>query len=576
MKFDTRVISHIPKHLLDRREIVQTAHNTLQQEKLNNTKLKVNPTFEKSSLQKIQGHEWMSDVDMTLIEPESSEELDQETQLEELIELLEGEAIYKSKEIGQAKEVPLLALDLEATGLDTTVRLNGGNIIAQTEIVGVCLATSSDKGYYLPVRHTEIDGVLNFDYTVMLEFLENVHKKFFTIYHHAEYDRELLSIHGVNMPDILYSDTMHLAINHGLRDMFRQVGLKFLSEEVLGRKMLTIEQLLGSKSHVRFDRLPAKNAWVYGCSDATNTFGLFEQFTYKTDYEPTEDNLYITSKQALLLDMQTMNHTRSMLRVGVPVDLKRAENRLRTMIRRNLILYTEIYNYLPDDIPVGSAEKVGRFIGELLFKNFETAYKDKYGTKISERFTAEILNKFAIERKVRKLKASEKIVYSCTDDNLGLLFDKITDTKWVTPKDSETLYCIADMLSEYRSTEHEISIMTRLVRFAINDDMNITRVTAGLKMSGTGTGRFSNKGSSVGAKGSLNRILISSTPTGKSKSKYKQGDGVVGFNVQGIPSTPRIMQTARKLKKLPETLQKSKIELDKEVEAHLQDLLLDI
>jgi len=189
-------------------------------------------------------------------------------------EFLEGfyNKLYKkaklcdSEMMGVEKDLPMIAIDLETTGLNTSIRMIGGKLIKSIDLVGVCLAVSGKEGYYLPILHTEEDGIKNLDLTACLNLLQKIVDNFYQIYHNAFYDQEVTSIHKLRM-NTHFADTLLIANNLGLRDWdgVYSLGLKFLSGFLLERKMLEINELMGSKAFVRFNRIAAKDAEVYGC-----------------------------------------------------------------------------------------------------------------------------------------------------------------------------------------------------------------------------------------------------------------------------------------------------------------------
>ena len=168
--------------------------------------------------------------------------------------------------MGIKDDLPLIAIDLETTGLNTSIRYIGGKLHRNIELVGICLAVKGTEGYYLPILHTEEDGIPNFNLQASLDFLQELVDEFYQIYHNSFYDMEVMNIHKIRM-NTNYADTLLISNNLGLKewDGVFSLGLKFLSGYLLERKMLEINELMGTKSIVKFNRLASKDAEVYGC-----------------------------------------------------------------------------------------------------------------------------------------------------------------------------------------------------------------------------------------------------------------------------------------------------------------------
>ena len=107
----------------------------------------------------------------------------------------------------------LIALDTETTGLDKTIRIIGGAPSTPAVSVGICIATSGTKGYYLPVLHNKTDGIANYSISEIVWFLQEL-QKYRIIYHNASYDREILETHGVKL-NTEFIDTMLIGIALG-------------------------------------------------------------------------------------------------------------------------------------------------------------------------------------------------------------------------------------------------------------------------------------------------------------------------------------------------------------------------
>lgn len=230
----------------------------------------------KEALAQRPGMEWLGQVECTLIYPPSRDITAQQDYLENFLKELEQRAVRLPQAFCNTfppeYNEPVLAVDLETTGLDNRTLYYLGedgklHLKTKTEIVGICLAISKFQGFYLPVMHTEEDGIPNWDYKTACHFLSLCNQRFATIVHNGQYDREVMAQNGVTLREYPYFfDTQQL---HYIWDVNqKQHGLKKLSDQFLGRKMLEIGELFGSKDFIQFNFISASAATVYGCIGA--------------------------------------------------------------------------------------------------------------------------------------------------------------------------------------------------------------------------------------------------------------------------------------------------------------------
>ena len=547
------------------------------------TNIPYNPRFSKEKLQEMSEHKWMADVDMTLVT------IDKYPTWQDLYdELIENAYDINNETIPMLKdrELKVISIDLETTGLSKVFKRVGGAIIADTKVVGLCIGVSPYKAYYIPLLHNEQDNIKNLPMRYGKELLNALEANCFTIYHHAQFDREIMQVSMRVETGKDYADTMILALHLGLKDQFFSIGLKPLSEELLYRKMVEINELMDS-DFISFDRLCASMAYAYGCSDAANTYGLFCIFTGFNigKSEPFEDldqefgyeNPFKFMKIACDLDYKALDATRSMMRLGMPIDTQVAEKRLKTMIRRSIILERKIYNIIPEEVSITSPEQLGMWLGETLFNQYKEFYKDKTDNEaiLVDKFTTAI-SRFSMERKVKTIKAGEKVTYNANAAAFGGIMNNIHETKWITEEWQEKLYDVVNMLSNYASVKHELGIMATIVRFATNDDMGIARGVIDLRFNGAdASGRWSNAGDgkkNIDKKGERINIYEGA----KKPGSYIPGSTqVLGLNAQGLPATAyySMLTKAKKLKTIPAELQQEIQELNDEVEAVYTDLM---
>lgn len=196
---------------------------------------------------------WMEECDFVLV-----------STLEEVKQMVDG-----------AIKAGLCALDLETEGLDN--RTYDGKMNHQ--IAGFAVSYQQDKeiGYYLPINHKVEDGNLPVEET--LQEIKRLCENTKLVFHNAKFDAEFLEgwISGLNLDDAeRFDDTMVeyylMDSNHNLAG---SLGLKKISENFLGRKMIDIQDLFpkGTK-HINFCELHPQEGYIYASSDAINTLKL--------------------------------------------------------------------------------------------------------------------------------------------------------------------------------------------------------------------------------------------------------------------------------------------------------------
>ena len=197
--------------------------------------------------------------------------------------------------------------DLETTGLNTRVNNEGK---CYTEIVGICLSHDPDEGVYIPVAHISAE-----DYNVSLSFIlretARLAANCVLIFHNFKYDGQILRAYGITIDrEDRYEDTYLMA---AIEDASRkEKGLKVLSESLLGRPQLEINELgiqTSKKNVVAFNLVPPQKAVYYGASDGMNTMALYLYLKDKIDKQDPKGvdgpwAIYKIEKRCLIVTME--------------------------------------------------------------------------------------------------------------------------------------------------------------------------------------------------------------------------------------------------------------------------------
>lgn len=324
-------------------------------------------TLSQEALAHLPGMSWLSTVQCILKAPISSDPNIQRAELVEFFNQLKHEAIYLNKDHAPSilKDLqapkPLIALDLETTGLDTRLIFDYNGVIQpKVKIVGICLATSDLKGYYLPVLNTGADGVLNWDYAVAIEFLDQVNEQAITIIHNSQFDREVLALNGVKKLTPHFFDTQIMDYLFDVNNKAHK--LKVVSERLLGRKMIELADLFtGRGDIIIFDRLCATDALVYGSSDGINTYGLLRFYLSHPKYNPAQEQ-----PVPLAIDHKISDTIRSMTRLGIPINFRYSLYSALDLIVRHKQLHEATTKFIGREVEFNSPQQ----LSVLLFEEF--------------------------------------------------------------------------------------------------------------------------------------------------------------------------------------------------------------
>ena len=562
--------------------------------------LEPNTVFSKKSLSIRESMKWMLEKEFILVSKVKPKETYETTiiireSLIDFLDELENKAtIQDGLKHTKEDDMKVFAMDLETvnkdpmgSALDTTSELINGELIPNSKIAGICIAINEVNGYYIPVRHNELDGIPNYTDEEVKEFLDSMFERnILQVYHNLQYDATILIVNGIMVDDKKVSDTMILSKLSG-GDEFHKYktitgkyapvgnGLKPLSQYILHRPMIEIADMFienglmnpktkKTERHIDFNILPATSATVYAVSDAINTFSLFKIFTSKTDETYKDRNPYKVQNLATRMDMMTIIHTVSFLTAGVPADIGLAIKTVKTIIRR-MILIEERFLELSGGIPVSSAEKVGIFIGSTLHAEW-----DKLNN--NEPFASKALEDFDMAVKTTTLKdQSVKTTYGFADNVISNLDVSLANITWVSEETKVVMLSAMAYIQNYRSLQHEKPIYISMIRNSTFDNRGYTFFKAGLRPVSTDTTR------SASAKGTNGlRLNIATTKTGKMSLSKVAGNGNTSLNIQGLSARQFDQAKIKKvdIESLPMHIRESLNEMTRKVEKKFEEDML--
>lgn len=267
--------------------------------------------------------------------------------------------------IDQAIATGLCSLDLESSGLDT--RVYDG--VCNSFITGFSFCFDGKTGYYVPINHgveTETGKFIrkkewNLDVAATQILIQKLIDNCILIFHNCLYDHEIMQQWGYNIRKfvagsegkgnkIAFHDTLIMARLHDASS--KQIGLKFLSEHFLRRKMLELDGDVFAKGEdIKFHTLDPNDdiTVVYAASDAICTFGLYPIFKH---IEGEQGIIYNIERQVTFAVRQ-MERNRVCIDVDKLREYKVDLDDLRIRIER------EANELVGDPINLSSPKQVG-------------------------------------------------------------------------------------------------------------------------------------------------------------------------------------------------------------------------
>jgi DNA polymerase I-like protein with 3'-5' exonuclease and polymerase domains len=220
-------------------------------------------TLGEISRPKVEQKEWMKGVDLRLA---TADDLD----------IIAAECI----------ESGIYGLDLETTGLDQR-SFDGASGRRETvdKIVGYCIAPTTEKGWYIPVRHRDDGADANVPPRLVAEMVGKIQAGGArAVFHNAKFDQKFLDCEPAGKAGDWddpsgWEDTMVLAYLRNSRE--RAKGLKPLSKKELDREMIELTELFPPEAikSKKLDFSTLDPRWEpvvwYAAADAVNTLALF-------------------------------------------------------------------------------------------------------------------------------------------------------------------------------------------------------------------------------------------------------------------------------------------------------------
>ncbi len=245
----------------------------------------------------------------------------------------------------EVAEVFTMAVDTETDSLDA---LSCG-------LVGLCLAVSETKGYYIPLAHTDDMGLpqKNFDFRAVRDWFLSLWKddRRMWVFHNAKFDLHVLervfefSAFPAKISDSLLAAWM-ISPGGQSYSLDEQVKMRFHHE------MIPIGSLIGrGKNQISFARVPVKDAFPYGAEDAVYTLRLWNVLAGELEKEEMTA-LYRS------LEMPVLETLLEMERAGVSVDVNVLKSLSEEIRARLLQIEKNIYEEAGREFNIGSTQQL--------------------------------------------------------------------------------------------------------------------------------------------------------------------------------------------------------------------------
>ncbi len=263
--------------------------------------------------------------------------------------------------IAEMNKSDAVAFDVETTDTDPM----------RADLVGIALATSPERSYYIPVRHVDHDGQIDED-DLRAAFSPIFSQSRPAIYaHNGKYDALVMEQAGFKRPRVDF-DSMVAAYLLG----DSSVGLKQLAFTRLGIEMTEITELIGrGKTQITMDQTEVKKAADYACADVESTYLLVNQLRPELE-ERQQTELFNTIELPLIDVLIDMEET------GIAVDVQFLEQLSTQLAGQISELETEIYRLAGEAFNINSTRQLGKILFEDM--GLPTGRRTKTGFSVSQ------------------------------------------------------------------------------------------------------------------------------------------------------------------------------------------------
>jgi len=265
--------------------------------------------------------------------------------------ITQNKYLYRSADSKDSTLYRHCAFDFETTGLDVRFYPEEGK--PRTRIVGLCLAYNDESAYYIPVGH---DNGENISWDIFKKYSQKLIDNVIIIGHNLKYDAQIAENWGLFLRKYPFREDTQILC--WLKNSNNKVGLKIRAKEDLNRDMFEIKDLfpkkVGKKKvEILFNELTPEQAYIYGASDALNTFALFLLHEHVRFEQP-----YIHKLEIGIIDV-----VRKIESHRIKIDLEYIKHLARNITRRIFEVRKEIFTLCGCEFNLDSS----KIVGEIFF-----------------------------------------------------------------------------------------------------------------------------------------------------------------------------------------------------------------
>ncbi len=258
----------------------------------------------------------------------------------------------------------ICAIDTETNSLN----------IEKAKLVGISICYSENIAYYIPINHTNSDGLKKIDNQLEENYVINhinkicKNESILKIGQNIKYDIRILNKYGVTFNSI--ADTM--LISYSIDNGIYKHNLDDLSFNHLDHTTIKYKEVVGTgKNEITFDKVTIDNAVNYAAEDSLLTFRLFKNL-YPRLIKEKANFVYQN------IDLPLVEVLSSIEANGIEVNKNFLTSLSNEFENESKILEKNIYKLSKEEFNIGSPKQ----LGEILFVNLKIpgGKKTKTGT----------------------------------------------------------------------------------------------------------------------------------------------------------------------------------------------------
>ncbi len=295
--------------------------------------------------------------------------------------------------LDEINRVKSASVDIETTSID----------FLKAEIVGISVSTDIAQSFYIPIGHKYLGSPEQLSEELVLKKLKPLleDEKIKKYGHNLKFDMLVLKKHGVNLKGI-YFDTM--IASYCLNPSRQYHGLKDVVFEVLGDRMVEIEELLGKgKSQKTMDEVSVESAADYAMADSHYVLRLAEKFSDEID-EKKLSGLFFDVEMPLLEVLSRMEE------FGIKIDVEYYKELSMEVGSRISQIEREVRDIAGEEFNLNSPKQLSFVLFEKL--KLPPVRKTKTGLSTDEEVLKilstqhELPQKMLLHRELSKLKST--------------------------------------------------------------------------------------------------------------------------------------------------------------------------